>query len=92
MDEKINMQALSGGPGGPPLRCRLSGNFGPTLGRHCGSTRLAALQAAAPSEGHRCRIFRRIAWARIALVLDLARGNIDDQLRELAGIARARFS
>jgi hypothetical protein len=46
----------------------------------------------APTERYSSGVFRRIAGARVALFLDLARGNIDDQLGELVrGIAGGVF-
>lgn len=77
---------------GPPLSRRVAGNLSATLGRHRRSPRFAAFQSTPPTEGDRGRVFRRIDRVGIGFVVDLARGNIDDQLGELVRIPRAGFS
>lgn len=54
--------------------------------------RFPALQPAASAERHGSGIFGGIVRARIGLILSDARGDIDDQLCELVGIAGTGFS
>lgn len=68
----------------PTLSCRLPGDLRPSLWRHGLGPRRATFLA----HRGRSRVFAQFLQRRLA-VLDLASGDVDHQLGELGGIARA---